>query len=146
VAYDLYPLANQGLPLGFGRVGRWPAGLSFKEVVERVKAVFAVSAVKVWGRPPAEVSRAAVCGGSGGELIGPAQAQGAQVYVTGEVRHHQAVPGPEEDFAIIEVGHFASEVVFMPAWAEQVAQLFQQRQLEVQVRVAASQNAPFNIF
>jgi dinuclear metal center YbgI/SA1388 family protein len=146
VAYDLYPLANKGLALGFGRVGRWPAGLSFKEVVDRVKAVFAVSGVRVWGRPPTEVSRVAVCGGSGGDLIGPAQAQGAQVYITGEVRHHQAVPGPEGDFAIIEVGHFASEVVFMPAWSEQVARLFQQRQLEVQVCVAASQIAPCQIF
>jgi dinuclear metal center YbgI/SA1388 family protein len=146
VAYDLYPLANRGLTLGFGRVGSWPAGLAWEEVVDRVKAVFAVSGVRVWGRPPAIVSRLAVCGGSGGDLIAPAQAQGAQVYITGEVRHHQAVPGPEEDFAIIEVGHFASEVVFMPAWAEQVAQLFQQRQLEVQVRVAASQAAPFQIF
>jgi dinuclear metal center YbgI/SA1388 family protein len=145
VAYDLYPLANQGLALGFGRVGRWPGGLSWEEVVDRVKAVFAVSGVRVWGRPPAEVSRVAVVGGSGGDLIGPAHAQGAQVYVTGEVRHHQAVPGQENDFAIIEVGHFASEVVFMPAWADQMAQLFQQRELEVQVRVAASQSAPCQI-
>ncbi len=28
VAYDLYPLANPGLTLGFGRVGRWPRTLS----------------------------------------------------------------------------------------------------------------------
>jgi dinuclear metal center YbgI/SA1388 family protein len=146
VAYDLYPLANPGLALGFGRVGNWPAGLSWEEVVSRVKAVFAVSGVRVWGRPPAAVSRVAVCGGSGGDLIGQAQAQGAQVFITGEVRHHQVVPGPEENFAIIEVGHFASEVVFMPAWAEQVAQLLQQRELEVQVRMATSETAPCQIF
>jgi dinuclear metal center YbgI/SA1388 family protein len=146
VAYDLYPLANQGLPLGFGRVGRWSGGLSWEEVLQRVKKVFAVSGLRVWGRPPATVSRAAVCGGSGGDLIGQAQAQGTEVYITGEVRHHQAVPGPQEDFAIIEVGHFASEVAFMPAWAEQVAQLLQYRQLEVQVRVAAAATAPFQIY
>jgi len=146
VAYDLYPLANQGLTLGFGRVGRWPGSLFWEEVVQRVKKVFAVSGVRVWGRPPNAVSRGAVCGGSGGDLIGQAQAQGAQVFITGEVRHHQAVPGPEEDFAIIEVGHFASEVVFMPAWAEQLAQLLQQRELEVQVRVATSETAPCQIW
>ena len=145
MAYDLYPLANQGLSLGFGRVGRWPASLSWDETVPRVKQVFAVSGVRVWGRPPASVSRVAVCGGSGGDLVGQARAQGAQVYVTGEVRHHQAVPGPEGDFAIIEVGHFASEVAFMPAWAEEITQLFQQRGLDVQVRVAASETAPFQI-
>jgi putative NIF3 family GTP cyclohydrolase 1 type 2 len=68
------------------------------------------------------------------------------VFITGEVRHHQAVPGPEENFAILEVGHFASEVAFMPAWAEQVAQLLEQRELAVQVRVAASESAPFQIY
>lgn len=146
VAYDLYPLANQGLSLGFGRVGHWPVSLSWEEALERVKKVFAVSGVRVWGRPPAAVSWVAVCGGSGGDLISQAQAQGAEIYVTGEVRHHQAVPGAEEDFAIIEVGHFASEVVFMPAWAEQVSQLLRERELDVQVCVAASETTPFQIW
>ncbi len=146
VAYDLYPLANSGLILGFGRVGRWPHSLSWEEAVNRVKEVFAVSRVRVWGRPPETASRVAVCGGSGGDLIDQVQAQDASVYVTGEVRHHQAVPGPEGNFAIIEVGHFASEVVFMPAWAEQVAGFLRQRGLEVQVEVAASEKAPFQVF
>ncbi|MEJ2069762.1 MAG: Nif3-like dinuclear metal center hexameric protein [Syntrophobacterales bacterium] len=145
VAYDLYPLVDSGPILGFGRVGRWPQALSWEEVVRRVKTVFAVSGVRVWGRPPAAVSRVAVCGGSGGDLIGPAQQKGAAVYVTGEVRHHQAVPRPSEEFAIIEVGHFASEVVFMPAWAEQVAGLLQEDGLEVQVRTVVGETPPFQV-
>ena len=136
VAYDLYPLANQGLGMGYGRVGNWPVSLSWEEVVSRVKQVFAVSGVRVCGRPPARVNWAAVCGGSGGDLIGQAQDKGAQVYIAGEVRHHQVIPAREREPAIIEVGHFASEVAFMPAWAAQVAQMLRERQLEVQVRVA----------
>jgi dinuclear metal center YbgI/SA1388 family protein len=145
VAYDLYSLADAGPLLGFGRVGRWHRALSWEEVVNRVKEVFAVSAVRVWGRPPTAASRVAVCGGSGGDLIVQARQKGASVYVTGEVRHHQAVPGPNEDFALIEVGHFASEVVFMPVWAEQVAKLLQAGGLEVQVRAAVSERPPFQI-
>ena len=67
------------------------------------------------------------------------------MYVTGEVRHHQAVPRPSEEFAIIEVGHFASEVVFMPAWAEQVAGLLQEDGLEVQVRTVVGETPPFQV-
>jgi dinuclear metal center YbgI/SA1388 family protein len=145
VAYDLYPLVNSGPILGFGRVGHWPQALPWEEVVNRVKTIFAVSGVRVWGRPPKTVSRVAVCGGSGGDLIGPAQQKGAAVYVTGEVRHHQAVPCPSEEFAIIEVGHFASEVIFMPAWAEQVAGLLQEEGLEVQVRAAVGEKPPFQV-
>jgi len=144
VAYDLYPLANPGLTLGFGRVGRWPENLAWEEAVPRIKEVFAVHRFRVWGRPPAAISRAAVCGGSGGDLIAQAQGKGASLYITGEVRHHQAVPAPDGNFAVIEVGHFASEVVFMPAWAELVAQHLRQRELAVQVRVAA-EDPPFQI-
>jgi dinuclear metal center YbgI/SA1388 family protein len=146
VACDIYPLANPGLTLGFGRVGRWPESLSWEEAVDRVKTVFGVERLRVWGRPPVEVSRVAVCGGSGGDLIGRALETGAQVYVTGEVRHHQAVPGPGANFAIIEVGHFASEVVFMPAWAEQVSRALKERGLEAQVLAAAQERPPFHIF
>ena len=145
VAYDLYPLVDSGPILGFGRVGHWPQALPWEEVVNRVKTTFAVSGVRVWGQPPKAVSRVALCGGSGGDLIGPAQQKGAAVYVTGEVRHHQAVPCPSEEFAIIEVGHFASEVVFMPTWAEQVAGLLQEEGLEVQVRAAVSEKPPFQV-
>ncbi len=142
VAYDLYPLANPGSTLGFGRVGDWPQALPWEEAVARVKETFAAPRVRVWGRTPDAVSRLAVCGGSGGDLIQSAQEMGATLYVTGEVRHHQAVPGLNGDFAILEVGHFASEVIFMPAWAAQLGQLFQARGLAVQVRPAEAERAP----
>ncbi len=143
VACDIYPLKNPGLPLGYGRLGRWPEPLDFPEAVTKIKEIFNVPLVRVWGRPPALVHRLAVVGGSGGELIAPAKQQRAQVYITGEVRHHQASPGDFEDFAVVEVGHFASEVVFMPAWAEQLALLFQEKGLSVQVLVSATEQAPF---
>jgi len=142
VAYDLYPLANQGLTLGFGRVGDWPQALPWEEAVARVKETFAAPRLRVWGQTPASVSRLAVCGGSGGDLIQSAQEMGATLYVTGEVRHHQAVPSLNGDFAILEVGHFASEVIFMPAWAAQLGRVIQERGIAVQVRPAATEKAP----
>jgi dinuclear metal center YbgI/SA1388 family protein len=143
VAYDLYPLRNPGLPLGFGRLGRWPEPLAFPKAIAKIKEVFDVETVRVWGRPPGAVARLAVAGGSGGEYIAEAQRLGAQLYVTGEVRHHQAVPGNFDDFAVAEVGHFASEAIFMPVWAEQLGLLFQERGLAVQVQVSQAEQAPF---
>jgi dinuclear metal center YbgI/SA1388 family protein len=142
-AYDLYPLANPGPSLGFGRVGNWSAARPFARVVDRVKEVFGVNQVKIWGRPPAAVERLALCSGSGGDLITPAWQRGAQVYLTGEVRHHQATPGYPEGFAVLEVGHFASEAVFIPEWAGQLRRHFQESGLQVRVE-AAQEEAPFS--
>lgn len=143
VAYDLYPLKNPGLSLGFGRLGRWREPLAFCAAVAKVKEVFGVDMVRMWGRPPAAVQRLAVAGGSGGDLAHEARQQGAQLFVTGEVRHHQMVPGQWQDFAVVEVGHFASEAVFMPAWACQLAGLFQKEGLAVQVQASTAEQAPF---
>lgn len=141
VAYDLYPLKNPGNPLGFGRIGQWPNPRPLAQIIAQAKELFEVKTVKVWGQPPAEVQRAAVCGGSGGDLIASAQEKGAQLFLTGEVRHHQ-VPANLEKFAVLEVGHFASEVVFMRPWAQQLRHLFQEAGLEVQVEVATAQAPP----
>jgi len=141
VAYDLYPLKNPGTPRGFGRIGDWPQPKPFPEVVALVKELFRVETVRVWGNAPLEVQRLAVCGGSGGDLLPAALAQGAQLYVTGEVRHHQVPPGLMQ-LAVLEVGHFASEVVFMAPWAGRLQEIFQQAGLTVEVAAALAQAPP----
>jgi len=143
VAYDLYPLHNPAPPLGFGRVGEFPEPRGWPEVQDLIREVFGVSAFRLWGRPPNQVRRVAVCGGSGGDLIPAAREQGAELYITGEVRHHQAVPGFFETFGVVEVGHFASEVVFMPAWAAEVERRLRGMGAGVEVRCSRKENPPF---
>ncbi|MGO8761266.1 MAG: Nif3-like dinuclear metal center hexameric protein [Desulfobaccales bacterium] len=142
VAYDLYPVRHPGTPLGLGRIGAWPEPRPFSQVIAAVKEIFGVETVQVWGRPPRQVQRLALCSGSGGDLLADAHSRGAQIYLTGEVRHHQVPPGFREDFAVVAVGHFASEVVFMDPWARQLRELFQEADLGLEVMVAATQTAP----
>ena len=139
-AYDIYPLQNPGLPLGLGRVGQWPEPRPFAGVVAQVKELFGQQTIRLWGPAPEMVQRAAVCGGSGGDLIGQARARGAQVYITGEVRYHQAAPWAPAGPAVLEMGHFASEVVFVPEWARQLRQLFKEAGMALEVRVAREES------
>lgn len=146
VAYDLYPLKNSGAARGFGRIGNWRTAKPFGAVISLVKTIFQVNAVKVWGWPPQAVQRLAVLGGSGGEFIQTARDQRAQIYVTGEVRHHQVAPESLENFAVLEVGHYSSEAVFMGPWAEQLRGFFAAAGLKVKVEVAQSSQTPFGFF
>ncbi len=142
VAYDLYPLKNPGPPIGLGRVGDWPEPKAFSEVVSLVKEVFGPKVIRVWGQAPETVQRAAVLGGSGGDLIEAARDRGAQVFITGEARYHQAAPWGPFGPAILEVGHFESEVVFMPEWAAQLSTRFHEAGMDLQVQVAAREAHP----
>ncbi|MCL6620728.1 MAG: Nif3-like dinuclear metal center hexameric protein [Syntrophobacterales bacterium] len=142
VAYDLYPLDNPAPPLGYGRVGDLAAPCPWAGFRDRLPEIFPVRGVRLWGEPPPEVTRVAVCGGSGGELIAAARDQGAQVFITGEVRHHQAVPGDYRHFVVLEVGHFASEVVFMPAWADDLQRRLTAQGAAVEVLVSRREEPP----
>lgn len=133
VAYDLYPLENPGRPLGFGRLGRWSPPRPWEEVVVALKELFQIPYLRVCGRPPAEVERVAVCGGSGGDLIRQAWQQGAQVYITGDLRYHQAVPWAAASLAVVDVGHYASEVIYLPSWRRRLQEALTTAALPVTV-------------
>jgi dinuclear metal center YbgI/SA1388 family protein len=142
VAYDLYPVRHPGSPLGLGRVGSWPVPRPFSQVLTAIKDLFGVETVQVWGQPPSQVQRVALCSGSGGDLVPDALSRDAQIYVTGEVRHHQVTPGPGPGFAVVAVGHYASEVVFMEPWARQLRKWFKEAGLGLEVMVAAASAPP----
>jgi putative NIF3 family GTP cyclohydrolase 1 type 2 len=79
------------------------------ELVERVKQGLGVDHVLVAGSLEVEVTRAAVCAGSGGELLGDAIAAGAKVFVAGEVRHHDALRASRAGMSVVCVRHSVSE-------------------------------------
>jgi putative NIF3 family GTP cyclohydrolase 1 type 2 len=55
------------------------------------------------------VSCAAVCAGSGGELLRDAAAAGAELFVTGELRHHDALAAVSLGLTAVCALHSTSE-------------------------------------
>ncbi|MEZ5081339.1 MAG: Nif3-like dinuclear metal center hexameric protein [Thermoleophilia bacterium] len=70
--------------------------------------------VAVAGPPDAPVVRVAVCTGSGGSLIDAARAAGADVYVTGDLKHHDH--DRAEGMALIDTSHAQLEQLTMRRW------------------------------
>ncbi len=114
------PVAGQqALPqLGLGRVGRLAPAMSVKAFARHAKEKLNVHAVKVAGNPELEVSRAAICSGSGGSLIDHFLQSPAQVYVSGDLRYHDARLIEEAGRALIDVGHFSSEHIIIDRLVE----------------------------
>jgi len=117
-AFDVYPLERTGVPEGRGRIGRLETPLEFTDFIDRVKERLDAPAVQVANPRPGSVHRVAVCGGSGADLIGEALAAGADVFLTGEAGHHEARDLEGTALSLVVVGHFHSERVVVPLWAE----------------------------
>lgn len=80
--------------------------------------------VRAAGDPDAPVRRVALCGGSGDSLLGAARAAGADVYLTGDLRHHVVDEHLREGGPmLVDAAHWALEF----PWCAQVVRLLTDR-------------------
>jgi putative NIF3 family GTP cyclohydrolase 1 type 2 len=88
------------------------------DLADRVKAALGVAQVRLVGDPTRPIRRVAVCGGSGGALISLARQRQAEVLVTGDLKHHQALEALGLGLAVLDAGHWATERVSLPSLAK----------------------------
>ncbi|MCO4818705.1 MAG: Nif3-like dinuclear metal center hexameric protein [Bacteroidetes bacterium] len=108
VAFDLHPLDNKSLHVGAGLIGTLKQPLKPQDFLAFVKNQLQATVVRFTDTDKKEISRVAVCGGSGSFLIHAAKAAGADAYVTGDVKYHEFFDG-ENEMMICDLGHFESE-------------------------------------
>jgi dinuclear metal center YbgI/SA1388 family protein len=135
---DTTPLEpDDGNPrAGLGRVGRLPEPVTLREFAEKAAAALpgTVGGIRVAGAPDRTVRTVAVCGGSGGSLLGAATRAGADVFLTSDLRHHLVSEALESAGpALCDVAHFASEWPWLPVAADVL-----HRDLSGKVEVAVS--------
>lgn len=94
---------------GIGAVGNLPHSVSPVEFVDKVKLLLGSPIARCTSPEYVrQIRRVALCGGSGGSLIPLAEAAGADVYVTSDVRYHDFIDyGPR--MLIVDVGHYDAE-------------------------------------
>lgn len=114
VAYDVFPLLNEGKPYGLGRVGQVSQDYTLEQFCAFVKKQLNVSTLRVTGDPQRIIKKVAVCGGAGGDLIHAASFAGANVLVTGDLKYHEAQEATAIGMSVIDAGHDATERVVVP--------------------------------
>ncbi|PAY22120.1 Nif3-like dinuclear metal center hexameric protein [Dietzia natronolimnaea] len=110
---------------GLGRVCDLPGPMTLAEFTALVGARLprTVWGVRAAGDPETEVRRVALCGGSGDSLLGAARAAGADVYLTGDLRHHVVDEHLREGGpALVDAAHWALEF----PWCAQAAALLEE--------------------
>ncbi len=105
-------------PSGIGKVGELPCEMTVADCAGKVKEVFGVELVKIYGRPDQKITRAAICPGSGKSVIGKAIETKAQVLITGDIDHHEGIDAAAQGLAIIDAGHYGVEKMFIPYMKE----------------------------
>jgi dinuclear metal center YbgI/SA1388 family protein len=124
VAYDVLVTAERASGRGSGRIGSLPEPMTLAAFAEHVTDRLPAhrSATRVAGALDTTVSTVALCGGSGDFLLAVADASGADVYVTSDLRHHPVSEHLERPgaCAVVDVPHWAAEWTWLPVAAREV--------------------------
>ncbi|MET3933784.1 dinuclear metal center YbgI/SA1388 family protein [Arthrobacter sp. OAP107] len=143
--------AADGLPEeGIGRVGDLNESITLGDFAARVFGILpsVAGGVRVSGDKDGLVQRVAVCGGAGDSLFDEVRASNADLYVTADLRHHPASEAREAAVNgrpyLIDVSHFASEWLWLPAAAEALGNVLADQGLDVEIRVSTTNSDPWD--
>ncbi len=143
VAYDLYPLANEGVARGMGRIGELARPMAFGEFIDYVKEALELKNLRYGGSLAREIRRVAVCGGAGAELWPDALAAKADVFVAGDLGYHAARDMLSAGMNFVDAGHYGTERVILPVLRDFLGERCRQKGWDVEIFLASSQADPF---
>lgn len=145
-AFDVYPLLNEGGKLGLGRIGRLPEPVTLAEYVGQVRNVLSSPALRYVGDPTARISKVALCSGSGASLLREAARSGADLLVTGDVKYHEARDAEDLGLALIDAGHFPTEIIMVNEVTERLGRALDAAgYTDCQIEACRTENDPFRI-
>lgn len=111
--------------VGIGKIGVLKEAVSIADLAKQVKQAFDLPFVLVYGGETVKtpVRRVAVSPGAGGSMIGHALKKQAEVLITGDIGHHDAIDAAAQKMAIIDAGHYGLEHIFIPFMADYVTRI-----------------------
>lgn len=139
-AFDCIKLFNPQERFGLGRIGRLARPATLGQIIKKIKRQTGASSFGIIGRENRLVKKAAVCAGYCGKIINAVIAAKAELYLTGELKHHQALAAQEAGVSCICLGHSVSERFILKRLAKQL----QKNLKQMKIKVSKKDSDPFN--
>ena len=131
--------------LGVGLVGMLPHEATLESLAVTLNGALGGTAVRITGDLQKQISKVAICTGSGGSLMEKVLASGAEVFITGDLKYHDARCAEESGLAVIDIGHFASEKLIIEPFGDFLRSKAKSEAAELEVFVSKSEKDPFKL-
>jgi len=141
-----YPsLVPQDDVIGMGRIGYLAFNTPLEKLVYQIKKKLDLSHVRVTGNMDLPVRCIAICTGSGGSLLDEFLRSTADVYITGDIKYHEARRVEEVSKGLIDVGHFGSEHIAVDLLFEKLSRAIKNAGLNIKIEKFENEKDPFII-
>ena len=128
---------------GLGRIGHLKSVLSLRDLALNVKERLGLEHLRVIGDLDLQVDRVALCTGSGGSLMDCFLGSSADVYITGDVKYHEARQVEINHKGLIDVGHFASEIIVVDLLESSLSQALASVGYDIKIQGFKKEKDPF---
>ena len=108
-AYDVYPLKNKNVNYGYGTIGELEKSMSEKEFLAHVIKSTKATNLKYCTGNKRNVSKVAVCGGAGSDLLNAAIENNADAFITADIKYHTYNDAAGK-ILLIDAGHYETEI------------------------------------
>lgn len=133
-AYDIYPVENKGHVYSMGRIGDWPdAPAKAMDVLKQIKEIFRLDVLPYAGDPETMVCKVALLGGGGAGFISLAKEAGADLYLTGDVKYHDAQLAVKLGIVVADGSHYGTEVPVVTDLKERLQRISEARKWNISV-------------
>lgn len=114
IAYDIYNLEQKDLSYGIGRYGVLSEDMTLEKFTEYAKERLNLEYIQYVGHKNKSIRTIALCTGSGMDYVSKAQKVGADVYLTGDIRYHDAQDALFSGMSLVNASHYGTEVLVLP--------------------------------
>jgi len=108
-AFDCFKLYNEHGKFGLGRIGKLKKPAPLSKIITKIQKQTGAKTIGIVGKDKRLVKTAAVCAGYCGKIINQVIAAKADLYLTGELKHHQALAAQQANVTCLCLGHSVSE-------------------------------------
>jgi dinuclear metal center YbgI/SA1388 family protein len=130
---------------GMGRIGDLPEAMTVRDMALLVKERLKTPTLRIAGNTTSKVKRVALCSGSGGTLLKKAAKLGADIFISGDIRYHQAKDAEDIGMVLIDAGHFASEKIVTAKLADKLRGILDKKGLKIPIESYDGEKEPFTI-
>ena len=122
---DYNPIKNkvERVHSGLARIKILNEEMRLEDLLERIKDSLGISHVRYVGNKDAYVRKIGLVTGGGSSFMYEV-ADKIDVFLTGDLKYHEALDALEEGRILVDIGHFESEYLFVDMMEQKMAKFF----------------------
>ncbi len=145
VAYDVYNLQNVKKKYGLGRIGNLQNSIKLKDFVKNIKKTLDKHQLKITGNVDKKIQKVAICNGSGSDLIQDVYNLKADVFITGDIKYHDAQLAENLNLILIDAGHYETEIVVKDFLYHDLKNLLKEKDMNLKIIRSELETKPWQL-